>query len=155
MKNMKVVLLADVKGQGKKGEVVSVSEGYANNFLLPRKLAIVATTDALNVVSLKKQAEAYQEEQNRLKAVDLANRLKGFELTLYLKGGKGGKIFGSVSGKEVAEALAAQGYEVDKKQIVLNQAIKNPGIYSVPVKLYPGVSSAFQLKVLSDLGESK
>ena len=153
MKNMKIVLLQDVKGQGKKGDVISVSEGYANNFLLPKKLGVAASADVMNEVETKRRAAAFQEEQLRKKAEELKSRLNGKELTLYLKGGKNGKIFGSITSKEIAEGLQQLDLEVDKKQIQLKESIKAPGQYAITAKLYPSVSAEFKLKVLNDFSQ--
>ena len=153
MKNMKIVLLQDVKGQGKKGDVISVSEGYAKNFLLPKKLGVAASADVMNEVQTKRQAAAFQEEQLRKKAEELKGRLDGKEMTLYLKGGKNGKIFGSITSKEIAEGLRQWDLEVDKKQIQLKESIKTPGQYVITAKLYPSVSAEFKLKVLNDFSQ--
>lgn len=138
---MKVLLLQDVKGQGKKGEIINVSDGYANNFLLKKGLAKVATADTLNAVAIHDQAVAKQRAQEKADAEAFAKRLKGQVVKIVAdKGAQGGKLYGSITGKEIAEGLVKMGFAVDKKQIVLKDAIRAVGTYPVTVKVYAEIS---------------
>ena len=144
---MKVVLLADVKGTGKKGDVVEVSDGFAKNFLLKNKKAVVADNTALNLNKQAKDAKNYHYEQDKQAAIALSEKLKDVCITLEVKGGEKGKTFGSVTTKEIAEGLTVKGLNVDKKQIVLKDAIKNAGEYLIEAKLFAGVSAKFKVIV--------
>lgn len=144
---MKVILQQDVKGQGRKGEMIDVAEGYARNFLLPRKLAVPATPDAINTMNIKAAARRKEEAANRAAAVEKAEKLRGRTVKVSAKGGAGGKLFGAVTGKEVSEALRNQlGVEVAKQQLVL-EPIKTFGTHSVRAKLGYEVSTAFSVEV--------
>lgn len=144
---MKIILLQDVKGQGKKGEVVDVNEGYARNFLIKKGLAEVATASKLNDISQKKSAADFHraEELKAMRAV--AAELNGKTFTVRIKVGQGGKVFGSVTGANVSDALSAAGYSVDKKKIVLPQPIKNTGVYDVDLKLAEGIGAKIKVSV--------
>ena len=133
---MKVILQQDVKGQGKKGQLVEVSEGYARNFLLPRKLAIEATTDAINTLSLKEKARKAEEARQMAEAEEISKKLKECPVKLTAKAGNGGKLFGAVTTKEIAEGLKKQ-YNIDipKQKLVLDEPIKSFGTYQVKAKL--------------------
>lgn len=144
---MKVVLLLDVKGTGKKGDVVEVSDGFARNFLLKNKKAVVADNTALNLNKQAKDAKNYHYEQDKQAAIALAEKLNNASVTLEVKGGENGKTFGSVTSKEIAEALNKQGLEIDKKQIVLKEPIKVAGEYQIEAKLFAGVSAKFKVIV--------
>lgn len=134
---MKVLLLQDVKGQGKKGEIVNVSDGYAKNFLLKKGLGEVATADKINSVAIHDQAVQKQKEAERQQAYAEAAKLKGTVVHIVAaKGTAQGKMFGSVTSKEIADELAKLGYAVDKKQIVLKTPIRTVGTYPVSVKVY-------------------
>lgn len=146
---MKVVLLKDLKGKGKKGDIINVNDGYAANFLVPNGYAVVGTNSAVNEANQAKQANAYREEQNRLAAADLAGKLKGKEVTIKVKAGANGKIFGSVTNKEVSAQLETLGFDVDKKKIELEQ-IKSLGDYSAKLKLYPGINATITVKVVGE-----
>lgn len=144
---MKVVLLQDIKGTGKKDQVLEVSDGYGRNYLLPRKLAKEASQDNLNAIKNQKQAEAHRKEVLRQEAVANAEKINSLSVTLQAKMGKDGRLFGSVGVKEIADALLAQhGIEADKKKIVLDSPIKSLGEYTVEIRLYPSVVS--RLKVI-------
>ncbi|MEG1711052.1 MAG: 50S ribosomal protein L9 [Clostridia bacterium] len=145
---MKVLLLADVKGQGKKGQIIDVSDGYAKNFLFLKKLASIATTDTLNSVKLHEAAETKKQAEEKAVQGELAKKLKGQEVTVTIKCGDKGRIFGSVTGKEIADALNSMGYNVDKKQLVLKENIKNIGKYPVSIKLYANISTGFIVNVI-------
>jgi len=133
---MKVILQQDVKGQGKKGELVEVSEGYARNFLLPRKLAILATADAINTMNLKEKARKAEEARQKAEAQATAEKLKECQVKLTAKAGNGGKLFGAVTTKEISEGLKAQfGLDIPKQKLVLDDPIKAFGNYQVKAKL--------------------
>ena len=133
---MKVILNADVKGQGKKGEMVEVSEGYARNYLLPRNLAIKATADNMNALKLKEQAKKAQIEREKEQAKAYAKQLGASVVKVWAKGGENGKLFGSVTSKEISEALKEQhGITLEKNRIVLEENIKSFGSYEVKCKL--------------------
>lgn len=133
---MKVILMQDVKGQGKKGQIVEVSDGYARNFLFPKKLAAPATADALNTAKLKEQARKDQEERDRVAAGEMKVKLQSLTTRIQAKAGAGGKLFGSITSKEISEALEKQhGITIDKRKIDLPEPIKSYGTHEVPVKL--------------------
>ncbi|MCY0903113.1 MAG: 50S ribosomal protein L9 [Firmicutes bacterium] len=144
---MKVVLMQDVPSQGKKGEIKNVSEGYARNFLFPRQLARVATPEVLKELADQRSAELRREEQHVAEARALAAKIQGFTLELHVKTGEGGRVFGAVTSKQIAEGLAAAGFAVDKKKIVLHEAIKALGVTTVPIKLYHDVTADLRVHV--------
>lgn len=145
---MKVILQKDVKGSGKKGDIVNVSDGYARNFLLKNGLAVVADGANSLINASQKQADAYHKEQERLKAVELGKQIEGKVITLKVKCGENGKLFGAVTSKEVAEAFKQNlNLDIDKRKIVLDGAIKAVGEQKVTVKLHPTVAVKFTLKV--------
>ena len=145
---MKVILLQDVKSLGKKGEIVDVNDGYARNFILKKKLGLEATGKNLNDLKLKKQHDDKVAQENLEEAQELGKALEGGKIQLSIKMGEGGRSFGSVSSKEIAEAVQEQlGYAVDKKKVQLKEAIKAPGTYEVPVKLHPQVTAALKVVV--------
>ena len=129
---MKVILQQDVRGKGKKGQMIEVAEGYARNFLLPRNLAVLATADAMNTMKLQAKADA----EAKAAAQELAGKLKGCQVKIAAKGGAGGKLFGAVTAKEISEQLKAQhGMELDSKKLVLAEPIKTFGSFEVKAKL--------------------
>ena len=133
---MKVILQQDVKGQGKKGQMVEVSEGYARNFLLPRKLAIAATTDAINTMNLKEKARKAEEARQKAEAEATVEKLKECMVKLTAKAGNGGRLFGAVTTKEISEGLKAQyGVDIPKQKLVLEEPIKAFGSYQIKAKL--------------------
>ena len=144
---MKVILLQDVKGKGKKGQMLEVSDGYARNFMLPKKLAIEATPDAIN--TMKMNDKATQERIAREKAEALATSKKLREMTVIVKakGGGAGRLFGSVTNAEIAEALAKQGVKLDKRKIVLNETIKSVGTYTATCKLGYEITAPLTVKI--------
>lgn len=145
---MKVVLQADVKGSGKKGELVNVSDGYARNFLLPRKLAIEANAQALNELKNRDEAMKHRVQVELQTAKELAEKIEGKTVKLTAKAGAGGKLFGSVTSKEIAEgAMKQMGVELDKKKISLDADIKAFGTYNVTVKLHVQVQAKFFVTV--------
>ena len=145
---MKVILQQDVKGQGKKGQMVEVSEGYARNFLLPRKLAIVATTDAINTMNLKEKAKKAEEARLKAEAQEIAAKLKDCTVKLTAKAGNGGRLFGAVTNKEISEGLLKQfGMNIPKQKIVLDEPIKSFGTYQVKAKLGFEISGTVTVSV--------
>ena len=145
---MKVILKQDVKNIGKKDEIHEVSDGYARNFLFPRGLAAVADAGAMNVARTKSEAKAHHEAEARAEAEALAAKVKDKIVTVKVKGGASGKLYGKVTSKDVAEALSKLiGAEIDKKKVDLPSGIKEFGSYDAAVKLYAGVSAGFKVKV--------
>lgn len=133
---MKVILKADVRGKGKKGQMIEVAEGYARNFLLPKGLAVLATADAMNTMRLQEKAKAKADVEAKAAATEIAEKLKGLQVKVASKGGEGGKLFGAVTGREIAAALKEQhGLEIDSKKLVLDEPIKSFGSYQVKAKL--------------------
>ena len=148
---MKVILQQDVKGQGKKGQMVEVSEGYARNFLLPRKLAILATADAVNTMNLKEKARRAEEARQREEAVNTAAKLKECTVRITAKAGTGGRLFGAVTTKEISEALNKQfSMDIPKQKLVLDEAIKSFGTYTVKAKLGFEISASFSVMVTEE-----
>ena len=144
---MKVILLQDVKGKGKKGQMIEVSDGYARNFMLPKKMAIEATPDAIN--TMKMNDKATQERIAREKAEALATSKKLREMTVVVtaKGGGAGRLFGSVTNQEIADALAKNGIKLDKRKIVIAEPIKTVGTYTVTCKLGYEISAPLSVKI--------
>ena len=133
---MKVILKADVKGKGKKGQMIEVAEGYARNFLLPKGLAVLATADAMTTLRLQEKAKAQADAEAKAAATEIAEKLKGLQVKVPSKGGEGGKLFGAVTGREIAAALKEQhGVDIDSKKLVLDEPIKSFGSYQVKAKL--------------------
>ncbi len=146
---MKVVLLQDVKGQGKKDQIVEVSDGYARNFLLPKKLAAIADAAVMNDIKNKEAAKAHKIEVEKKEARDLAEKLQSITVKLKIQGGADGRVYGSVTSKDIAEALEAQHkITIDKRKIVLDAPIKNYGAYTLDVKLYPEIGGKINLVVI-------
>jgi len=137
---MKVILLADVKGQGKKNDVIEVSDGYGKNFLIPRKLAKAADAQSLNEIKTKEAARLYRIEQEKQEAKALAERLKGILVKIPASSGADGRLYGAITSKDICERLQADhGIEIDKRKLVMSDPIKAYGKYEVEVKLYPEV----------------
>lgn len=147
---MKVILLADVKGTGNKEEIVNVSDGYARNFLFPKKLAVEATPGAAKEIERKKAAERQRELERRNEADAKARTLRGKVITVRAKAGAQGRLYGSITGQEVADALNAQ-YQVnvDKRKIELSETIRSVGDYEAVIKLYPEISAKMNLRVVA------
>ncbi len=144
---MKVILLVDVKGTGKKGEIVDVSDGFAQNFLLKQKKAKIADSTAINQKQMSDKAKEYHYEQDKQKAQEVADKLKNYVLHFAVKAGDNGKIFGSITNAEIAEELKKDGYEISKKQIVLDNPIKYAGVYKIDIKLFTGITAKLQVEV--------
>ncbi len=145
---MKVVLLTDVKGHGKKGDIVEASDGYARNFLLPKKMAEIATADVLNNIKGKNEAAQYHKEQEIAAAKETAKSLEGAKVTLEGKAGDNGKLFGKITNQNVADAIKYQLHHViDKRKIVLPDGIKNVGETTVEIKVYPEITAKITVVV--------
>lgn len=145
---MKVILLQDVKGQGKKGQIIEVSDGYGRNFLIPRGLAKVATADALNTAKMNEKAKREQEEREKAAAVELKVKLQSLVVRVQAKAGENGKLFGSVTSKEIADALEAQhSIVIDKRKIVLDDPIRQYGSQQLPVKLGYAIEGTLNVTV--------
>ncbi|MCL2082763.1 MAG: 50S ribosomal protein L9 [Oscillospiraceae bacterium] len=148
---MKVILLRDVKGQGQEGDLVNVSDGYARNYLFPRRLAGEATPDALKLHAQKEKARAIQIEKEKAEALSLAEKLKACKVNVLVKAGPGGRLFGSITNAEVAESLNAQfGISIDKHNVILDSPVKQCGEYQAKAKLGHGVSAEIQITVTSE-----
>ncbi len=148
---MKVILKADIKGVGKKDEIINASDGYARNFLLPKNLAVEANAENLAKLKAKNDSKAYQKEQEKEAAKKVADKLSKILLKMPVKSGENGKIFGGVSAKEIAESLEKQyGISVDKKKIGLDETIKTLGVRTVEIKLFEGVIGKVKIDVISE-----
>ena len=145
---MKVIFLTDVKGQGKKNQVVEVSDGYAKNFLIPRKLAKAADAQSLNDVKVKEAARVYRIETERKEAQALAEKLKSLQVKIPASSGADGRLYGSITSKDIVEKLKADtGIDIDKRKVVMGDPIKAYGKYEVEVKLYTEVTGKINLLV--------
>ncbi len=145
---MKVILIEDVKSLGKKGEIVNVNDGYARNFILAKNLGLEATPKNLNDLKLKKANEEKRARELHEEAIAFAEQISRLEVTLSIKAGEGGKIFGSISSKEIAQAAQEQlGIQLDKKKMQLPNAIKSVGTHMVPIKLHPKVTAELKVHV--------
>lgn len=148
--HMKVILLEDVKSVGKKGDLVELKDGYAKNFILPKKLGIEATNANMNNLKLQKKNKEKVEKEQFEAAKALASEIEKMTVKLQIKGGEGGKTFGSISSKEIAKAVVDQyGKEIDKKKLQLTEVIKTVGTHEVTVKLHPKVSAKLKVHVES------
>ncbi len=148
---MKVILLEDVKSLGKKGEIVTVSDGYARNYVLPKKLGVEADPAHMNDLKLQKAHEDKVAREQLAAAQELAKTLETKEVIVKMKSGEGGKTFGSISSKEIAAAAKSQcGLELDKKKLQLPEAIKSLGVYDIVVKLHPKVTGKLKVKVVEE-----
>ena len=148
---MKVILQQDVRGQGKKGQMIEVAEGYARNFLLPRKLAVPATADAMNTMRLQEKAKKAEEARQKAEAQAVAEKLKGAVVKLTAKAGANGKLFGAVTSKEVSDALQSQhGIELAKNKIVMDEPIKAYGSYELRAKLGFEISGTIYVVVAEE-----
>ena len=148
---MKVILLADIKGVGKKDQVINAADGYARNYLLPKKLAVEANTENMSKLKSKNDSKQFKKDTEKKEAEETAKKLKGIMLKIKVKAGENGKIFGGVTAKEISEGLK-QNYkiEVDKKKIILNEAIKTLGTFDVEIKLYEGIIGTLKVDVLAE-----
>ena len=144
---MKVILMQDVKGKGKKGQMIEVSDGYARNYMLPRKIAMEATTDAVNTMRMNDKATAERIAREKAEALATAGKLREMTVVVKAKGGGQGRLFGAVTNAEIAAALEKAGVKLDKRKIVLNENIKNVGTYTVTCKLGYEISAPLSVKI--------
>lgn len=145
---MKVILLQDVRGKGKKGQLLEVSDGYARNYMLPRKLAVEATPDAVNTMRMNDKAQQEKRQREREEAFALSNRLKDMTIVVKAKGGGAGRLFGSVTTQEISDTLkSGHGIELDKRRIVLDEQIKTVGEYTVKCKLGYEITADLKLRI--------
>ncbi len=145
---MKVILLQDVKGKGKKGQMIEVSDGYARNFMLPRKLAQEATPDAINTMRMNDKATQERIAREKAEAMDTARKLRELTVVVKAKGGGAGRLFGSVTNQEITDALKEQtGINLDKRKIIIADPIKNVGVYTVTCKLGYEISAPLSVKI--------
>ena len=146
---MKVILLQDVKGKGKKGQMLEVSDGYARNFMLPKKIAVEATPDAINTMRMNAKATQERIARETAEAMAVSKQLRELTVTVTAKGGGNGRLFGSVTNAEVAEALEkASGIKLDKRKIVLKEALKNVGTYTATCKLGYEITAPLSVKIV-------
>ena len=144
---MKVILLQDVKGKGKKGQILEVSDGYARNFMLPKKIAIEATTDAINTVKMNDKATQERIAREKAEALATSRKLREMTVVVKAKGGGAGRLFGSVTNQEIADALSKTGVKLDKRKIVISDPIKNVGTYTVTCKLGYEITAPLTVKI--------
>ena len=148
---MKVILLTDVKGVGKRGDIVNASDGHARNYLIPRKLAVPADKQNLNELSAKKSSEAHKKDLEKKEAEKIKEKLEKETLTLKVKAGENGKTFGSITSKEISEGIEKEFKEsVDKKKIGVKEQIKQVGIYTVDLRLFEGVICRLKINVIPE-----
>ena len=148
---MKVILLDNIKGVGKKDEIINASDGYARNYLLPKKLAVEANSENLSKLNNNKEAASYRKDVEKQKAEELAQKLKGIMLKIKVKAGENGKIFGGVTSKEISDNLKNQyNFIVDKKKIDLKETIKTLGEFNIDIKLFEGVVAKLKVEVISE-----
>ena len=146
---MKVILLQDVRGKGKKGQMLAVSDGYARNYMLPRKIAVEATPDAINTMKMNDKATQDRIAREKAEAMEVSRKLRGMTLTVTAKGGGAGRLFGSVTNQEIADALAQEaGIKLDKRKIVIADPIKNVGTYTVTCKLGYEITAPLTVKIV-------
>ena len=144
---MKVILLQDVKGKGKKGQILEVSDGYARNFMLPKKIAIEATTDAINTVKMNDKATQERIAREKAEALATSKKLREMTVVVKAKGGGAGRLFGSVTNQEIADALSKTGVKLDKRKIVISDPIKNVGTSTVTCKLGYEITAPLTVKI--------
>lgn len=148
---MKVILLKDVKSLGKKDEIVNVSDGYARNYLLPKNFAVEATSGKLKEINEQKKANESKKAKELEEAKELAKRISKIEVIVKTKAGSSGKLFGSITNKDISDMIKSQHkVEIDKKKIVLNEAIKTLGNHEIEVKVYPEITSKIKVKVIEE-----
>lgn len=147
---MKVVLLADVKGTGKKGEIKEVADGYAKNFLIKTGKARVADKGAISENEMRKASNDYHKEMEKQSAQELGKKMNNIKLVVGIKCGENGKTFGSITSKEISEGLAKLGYEIDKRKIELKEPLKTIGNYQISIKLHPEVTAKINLEIVDN-----
>ena len=147
---MKVILLADIKGVGKKNQVINASDGYARNFLFPKKLAVEANNENMAKLKAKNESKAYKKEMDIKEAKAVKEKIEKLTMKMVVKAGENGKIFGGVTSKEIAENLKKEySIEIDKKKVLLPETIKNIGTFTVDIKLYEGIIAQLKLNVVA------
>ena len=147
---MKVILLQDIKGVGKKDQIINANDGYARNYLFPKKLAVEATAGNLGNLKSKQESNQYRKDMQKEEAIEIASRLKDITLTIKVKAGENGKIFGGVTAKEISENLKTQyNIQIDKKKINLTETIKTLGTVNVDIKIYEGVVAKLKVQVIN------
>ena len=148
---MKVILKADIKGVGKKNEVINASDGYARNFLFPKNLAVEANTENMSKLKAKQDSVKYQKDKEKEEAINIKEKLSKILVKIKVKTGENGKIFGGVSSKDIAQELSKNyGIEIDKKNIDLKETIKTLGVHNVEIKLFEGVVGNLKIDVISE-----
>lgn len=147
---MKVILTKDVKNVGKAGDLVNVSDGYGRNYLFPQGLAIEATKANINVLNEKKKAEDKKKKKEVEEAKKLSEKISDTSVVLKVRAGENGKLFGSITSKDIQDGLKAKGFDIDKKKINLPDVIKTTGVYYVDIKIYPGISAKVKVDVLAE-----
>lgn len=148
---MKVILLDNIKGVGKKDEIINASDGYARNFLFPKKLAVEANAENMSKLNNKKDANQYKKDVEKQATEEMAKKIKGIMLKIKVKAGENGKIFGGVTPKEISDNLKSQyKFEIDKKKIELKEPIKTLGSFEVTIKLYEGIVGVLKVQVISE-----
>ena len=148
---MKVILTQDIKSVGKKGQIIDASDGYARNFLLPKKMAVLADATNLNELKTKQDANKYKRDMTMANAKELSEKMKNYELVFKIKAGENGKTFGSVTAKDIAEQLNKKYFvEVDKKKVCLDDAIKTLGVFNIEIKLFEGISGFIKVNVIAE-----
>ena len=148
---MKVILLDNIKGVGKKDEIINASDGYARNYLFPKKLAVEATKENLGKLESKNEANKFKKQNEKNDAIEVANKLKELVLTIKVKAGENGKIFGGVTSKEISENLKEQyKIEIDKKKIEVKETIKNIGRFTINIKLYEGGNAKLTVNIIAE-----
>ena len=147
---MKVLLLADVKGTGKKGEIKEVADGYAKNFLLKTGKAKIADKSAISENEMRKSSNDYHKEMEKQSAQKLGKKMANIKLVVGIKCGENGKTFGSITSKEISDGLAKLGYEIDKRKIELKEPLKTIGNYQISIKLHPEVSTKINLEIVAN-----
>ncbi len=146
---MKVILTQDVKSQGKKGDIINVSDGYARNFLFKNNLAVEANAANVNSINIKKAADAHRKQEEKAAAAELAKKLDATEVTVPIKTGENGRLYGSLGGGDIAAAIEEKGIEIDKRKIVLTSPIKALGTYKVSVKPYAEITATLTVHVVA------
>jgi len=147
---MKVIFLQDVKGQGKKGEIKDLSEGYVRNFLLPKNLVKIASDGNVKTLDMQKASEEKRKQQEKEDAIALGKKLEELNVIVKAKAGEGGRLFGAITSKQIADALAKQGYKIDKRKIELDEPIRSLGTTQVPVKLHADVKGTLRVQTVEE-----
>lgn len=147
---MKVILLSDIKGVGKKDQVIEASDGYARNYLFPKKLALEANTENMSKLKSRQNSNQFRKDTEKKQAEEIAKKLKGIMLKIKVRAGENGKIFGGVTSKEISDGLKRDyNIDIDKKKILLNETIKTIGIFTIDIKLYEGVIGKLKIDVIA------